>query len=72
MLQRNLSCAFEDQVKHLFPYILLSCFAQKKVSRAFITKAKTQPKTKLISYVSKQNDEHYLKELASSLPPQPL
>lgn len=43
MLQTNLSSAFKGQVKHLFPYILLVWFAQKEVSRAFITKAKTQP-----------------------------
>jgi len=50
----------------------LFVFAEKKVSRAFIAKAKTQPKNKLM-YISKQNDDHYLKKRASSsLPPQPL
>lgn len=61
MLQTNLPCAFEDEVKHLFYFLVhyWFLFAQNEVCGAFITEARKQCKYKLISYISKQNDDHH-------------
>lgn len=72
MLQTNLPCAFEDEVKHLF-YFLIYCsfvFALKEVEH-LLQKVETLSEYKHITYISKQNDDdhQYLSVSPAPLPP---
>lgn len=60
MLQTNLPCAFEDEVKHLFYFLIYYSFvfAQKEVEHLLQKKLKLS-EYKHITYISKQCDDDH-------------